>query len=33
VDIDESGALRLEQSDDSIVIRHNGSLLIAMSDQ
>jgi BirA family biotin operon repressor/biotin-[acetyl-CoA-carboxylase] ligase len=31
VDVDESGALRLEQSDGSVVIRHNGSLLIGSS--
>ena len=33
VGIDENGALRLEQSDGSIVIRHNGSLLIGSSHQ
>jgi BirA family biotin operon repressor/biotin-[acetyl-CoA-carboxylase] ligase len=32
-DIDENGALRLEQTDGSIVIRHNGSLLIGSSHQ
>jgi BirA family biotin operon repressor/biotin-[acetyl-CoA-carboxylase] ligase len=32
-DIDENGALQLEQTDGSIVIRHNGSLLIGSSHQ
>jgi biotin-[acetyl-CoA-carboxylase] ligase BirA-like protein len=32
-DVDESGALRLEQPDGSTVIRHNGSLLIGPSHQ
>ncbi len=33
VDVDESGALRLEQPEGSIVTRHNGSLLIGPSHQ
>ncbi len=33
VDVDKSGALRLEQPEGSIVTRHNGSLLIGPSHQ